>query len=189
MFCLEGEWETDLRGRTSVTPVLELLEKANVPSIPFIRRGIGTVTEFEYYLRRWSLKRYTPYPILYLGFHGDPGLLYVGHGREGKVSLDWLEERLEGKCRKRIIHFGSCGTMATHGNRLRRFFSRTGALALCGYRQDVDWVLSAAFEIILLSEFQENALTRAGVAAVERRVRSRAGHLARNLRFRMAVAP
>jgi hypothetical protein len=189
VFCLEGDWEPDLRVRTSVVPVLELLEKANEPSIPFIHRGIGTLAEFEHYLRKWTQKKYAGYPILYLGFHGDPGVLYIGDRKSGEVSLDWLEERLAGKCRKRIIHFGSCGTMATHGNRLGRFFRKTGALAICGYRQDVDWVLSAAFEIVLLSALQENALTRAGMAAVNRRVRSQATRLARDLKFRMVVAP
>jgi hypothetical protein len=189
VFCLEGDWEPDLRVRTSVLPVLELLEKANEPSIPFIRRAIGTISGFEYYLEKWTQKKYVSFPILYLGFHGDPGVLYVGEKKTQPVSLDWLEERLAGKCKKRIIHFGACGTLATHGNRLRTFFQRTQALAISGYRMDVDWVLSAAFEIVLLSEMQENALTRAGMAAVYRRVKARAGSLARDLEFRMVVAP
>jgi hypothetical protein len=189
VFCLEGDWEPDLRIGTSVLPVLELLEKANVPSIPFIRRGIATLGEFEYYLQKWTLKKYSGYPILYLGFHGDPGVLYVGSGREEEVSLDWLEDHLEGRCKKRIIHFGSCGTLAVHGNRLHRFFHRTQALAICGYKMDVDWVLSAAFEIVLLSGFQENALTRSGMAAVHRRVLRQATTLARDLNFRMVVSP
>ncbi|MFH1765707.1 MAG: hypothetical protein ABIF09_16075 [Gemmatimonadota bacterium] len=86
-------------------------------------------------------------------------------------------------------YFGSCGTLATHGNRLRRFFERTGALAVCGYKEDVDWMLSAAFEIVLLSGFQRNALTWPGMAAVERRVHSQAMRLARDLKFRMVIAP
>lgn len=189
VFCLEGDWEPDLRIRTSVLPVLDLLEKANEPSIPFIRRAIGTVSGFEHYLQKWTQKKYASFPILYLGFHGDPGVLYVGDKKTEPVSLDWLEERLAGKCRKRIIHFGACGTLAIHGNRLRRFFQRTQALAISGYRMDVDWVLSAAFEIVLLSEMQENALTRSGMAAIYRRVMRRARSLARDLEFRMVIAP
>lgn len=65
---------------------------------------------------------------------------------------------------------------------------QTGALAVCGYKSDVDWMLSAAFEIILLYELQFNALTKPGMAAVRKRVRSRASRLAHDLQFRMMIA-
>jgi hypothetical protein len=189
VFCLEGDWDNDLRRRTSVDPVLQLLERSHDPGIPYIRRDIGTIVEFEYYLRKWTQHRYAPYPILYLGFHGDPGLLYVGDRRSGPVELDWLEDRLEGHCKNRVIHFGSCGTMAIHGKGLNRFLERTRALAICGYKANVDWMLSAAFEIVLLSGFQLNALTRAGMEAINRRVRDEARGLARDLAFRLVSAP
>jgi hypothetical protein len=189
VFCLEGDWEDDLRSRTSVRPVLQLLERCNDPAVPFIRRDVATVTEFEHYLGKWAKRKYDRYPILYLGFHGDPGVLYVGYGEDGTVDLDRLEDILEGRCKGRVIHFGACGTLATHGNRWKRFFQRTKALAVCGYKEDVDWMLSAAFEIVLLSGFQQNTLTRAGMAAVNRRVQSQTSRLGRDLRFRMIIAP
>ncbi len=103
VFCLEGDWERDLRSRTSIGPVLELLEKSGYPAVPYIRRDVGTVTEFDYYLKKWLLRKYDRYPILYLGFHGSPGRLHVGHGRGGVVDLKGLGERLAGVCKKRII--------------------------------------------------------------------------------------
>ncbi|MGW8267409.1 MAG: DUF6642 family protein [Longimicrobiales bacterium] len=189
VFCLEGDWDPDLRHRATVGPVLELLDRSSFPAVPHIRRDVGTVEEFEYYLGKWTQRRYAAYPILYLGFHGGPEVLKVGDQRKGPVTLDWLEERLKGSCKGRLIHFGSCATLDTHGNRLRRFLQRTGAVAMCGYREDVDWMLSAAFELILLYQFQFNALTRAGMAAVNRRVRRGAANLARDLKFRMVIAP
>ncbi len=189
IFCLEGDWDRDLRTTITVLPFLELLGQVNRPPIPSIRRDIGTATELEYYLRKWCLKRYARYPILYLGFHGDPGVLYLGGDRRSQVDLDWLEERLAGKCKGRLIHFGSCGTLATHGKRLNRFLRTTGALAVCGYKVDVDWLFAAAFEIILLGVIQHYSLTRPGMAAVERRVKQEAGGLARDLAFRLVVAP
>ena len=188
VFCLEGDWEKDLKSRTSIGPLLELLEKSGYPSVPYIRRDVGTLTEFDYYLGRWTLKKYNPYPILYLGFHGSPGRLHVGHGAGSGIDLKELEERLEGKCKKRIVHFGSCGTLDIHGTRIRNFIKRTGALAVCGYKSEVDWMLSAAFEIILFYELQYNALTRSSMVAVRRRVRSQASKLARQLKFRMMIA-
>jgi hypothetical protein len=188
VFCLEGDWEKDLRSRTSIGPVLELLEKSGYPSVPYIRRDVGTLTEFDYYLGRWTLKKYDRYPILYLGFHGTPGALRVGYGPRNGINLKELEERLQGKCGKRIIHFGSCGTLDIHGTRIRNFIKRTGALAVCGYKSEVDWMLSAAFEIILFYELQYNALTKPGMAAVRKRVRAQALKLAQKLKFQMVIA-
>ena len=188
VFCLEGDWEQDLKSRTSIGPVLELLERSGYPSVPYIRRDVGTRTEFDYYLGRWTLKRYNRYPILYLGFHGSAGKLHVGHGKDAGIGLKELEERLAGKCKKRIVHFGSCGTLDIHGIRVRNFLKRTGALAVCGYKSEVDWMLSAAFEIILFYELQYNALTRPGMLAVRRRVRAQASQLARQLKFKMMIA-
>ena len=188
IFCLEGDWDTDLRKRPTVGPVLTLLEDSHSPPVRFVRRDIGTRAEFEYYLKKWSQRRYARYPILYLAFHGNPGVLHLGDPGSEPVDLDWLEERLMGRCKGRVIHFGSCGTMATHGLRLRRFLNRTGALAVCGYKTDVNWMRSTAFELILLSGFQMNAFTRSGMQAVNRRVRREAANLARGLDFRMVVA-
>lgn len=189
IFCLEGDWDQDLRTTITTLPFLELLAQVNRPPIPSIRRDIGTTAEFEYYLKKWCQKRYARYPILYLGFHGDPGMLYLGGQRNSQIDLDWLEERLAGRCQGRVIHFGSCGTLATHGTRLNRFLSRTGAQAVCGYKVDVDWLLAAAFEIILLGIIQQFTLTRTGMKAVQRRVRMKASGLADDLAFRMVIAP
>lgn len=44
--------------------------------------------------------------------------------------------------------------MYLRGRRLDRFMERTGALAACGYKKDVDWMRTAAFEIVLLGGLQ-----------------------------------
>jgi hypothetical protein len=189
IFCLEGGWEKDLRGRTTVGPVLELLETSHYPSIRFIHRDVATPGEMEHYLQRWILRKYEDYPILYLGFHGDPGILYMRAGQRNPVELDWIGERLEGACKGRVIHFGSCGTLAAHGNKLNHFLHQTEALAVSGYRTDVDWIQSAAFELVLLSAFQFNTFTRQGLKAALRRVMKDAGTLARVLKYRMVFPP
>ena len=186
IFCLEGDWDGDLRSKRSIQPILDLLGKSNDPTVLSIRRDIGTIPELEHYLKKWTQQRYRQYPVLYLAFHGDPGVLYVGDHHK-YVDLDWIEERLAGHCQGRVIHFGSCGTMATHGRRLQTFMKRTGVLAVCGYKVTVDWMLSTAFEIILLSAFQNNALTRSGVRAVHNRIKKEAAGLTRELSFRLEI--
>ena len=188
IFCLEGNWDSDLRTRESVGPLLELLEGSRSLPVRYIRRDIGTVGELEYYLGKWTQKRYEPFPILYLGFHGAPGLIEIGQGKDEQVELEWLQDRLTGACKRRIIHFGSCETLATGPGRLRQFLGQTEALAICGYRASVNWMLSAAFELILMYELQFNALTRAGMAAVQRRIKQKAGRLADQLEFQMVFS-
>ena len=189
IFCLEGGWEKDLRGRTTVGPVLELLETSHYPSIRSIHRNVATRGELKHLLQEWALKKYDHYPILYLGFHGDPGILFLRGGQRNPVELDWLAECLAGRCRGRIVHFGSCGTLNLHGNRLNHFLRVTRALAVSGYRTDVDWIQSAAFELVLLSALQFNTFTRQGVEAALRRVKEDARTLARVLRYRMEMGP
>jgi len=190
VFCLEGDWENDLKSRTSVGPVLELLERSSSTKVPFIRRDVGTLTEFDYYVGKWTQRKYDRYPVLYLGFHGSPGRLHVGYGgpEKGSVDLSRLESLLAGRCKRRIIHFGSCGTLDIHGNRIRSFLGRTGALAVCGYKSQVDWMLSAAFEIILFYELQYNALSRQGMERVKQAVRDQIPRLRKQLCFRMVIA-
>lgn len=187
VFCLEGDWESDLRSNRSVQPVLRLLEHAAYPPIPSIRRDIGTIPELEFYLKKWCQRRYKSYSILYLGFHGDPGVIYISDAKT-TVDLDWLEERLAGKCKGTVIHFGSCATLNVHGKRLKRFLVTTGALAVCGYKDEVDWMISASFEILFLEIFQRFSMTRSGMKAVDRTIKAEIPGLSRQLAFRMVIS-
>jgi hypothetical protein len=46
-----------------------------------------------------------------------------------------------------------------------RFLKVTGALAVLGYRSSIDWVESAAFELLVLAQLQYGALTVGGLNA------------------------
>ncbi len=49
VFCLEGEWENNLKRRHSIEPVLQLL--SNVPPyVPFVHRDAATREQLFYYL-------------------------------------------------------------------------------------------------------------------------------------------
>ena len=83
-------------------------------------------------------------------FHGEADGLFVGEGRGNRLNLNQLGERLDGKCRGRIIHFGSCATVDVPDHALDAFLRRTGALAVFGYMADVEWLESAAFDLLVL---------------------------------------
>lgn len=189
IFCLEGDWWNNLKKLSSVEPILNLLSKADGYVVPYIHWNIGDGDSFRNYVKKWTQKQYADHPILYLAFHGVQGGISVGDGRMvgNTVELDELGELLKNRCKRRIIFFGCCDTVAIHGKRLNSFLKKTGCLAVCGYSGDVNWLLATAFELIVLAAIQEFSLTRPGAKAMQSRIMNRAKSLAKDLNFRMVV--
>lgn len=183
IFCLEGDWDNNLRVKTSVRPMLELLE--NMGTADFIHRDCGTSGELDFYLSRWSLKRYANYRLGYLAFHGYQGHLDIGEG----LSIRGLGERLRGKLAGRVVHLGSCSVMDAPPSELTNFLRMTKAKAISGYAQDVDWTRSAAFDLLLFGELLWTELR--SPATTFERVRRMAPKLAGadELDFRSQVLP
>jgi len=172
IFCLEvGDWSNNLQKHPTVHPLLDLLGQPQSGGIRSIYRDVATKEELEFYLRLWLQQRYgKSYPILYLAFHGAQGEI---SGPKGTlVSLDELSAMLEGKCKGRVIHFGSCSTLDLHGNRLNTFLAATQAKAVSGYTKVVDWNLSLLLEILWLQELATHSFRSiAGPQAAEAHVR------------------
>jgi len=190
VFCLETDWFGNLKKPTTVQPILEFLQKLDGFEVPHIYRSVGTRVEFEFYVDKWAQKTHEDYPILYLAFHGEEGKILVGdkRRRDSRVTLEELSERLKGKCKHRIILFGSCSTMNTERKRLQAFLKRTGALAVFGYKSDVDWFSSAMFEVQLLATMQQFPLNRRGIRKMEEKIRAALPQLSKELTFRMEIA-
>ena len=189
VFCLEeAAWFGGIRDTTSVEPVLRLLKTTKGYRVPYLHFDVGTREEFDFYLKKWRGTSFRDtHPILYLGFHGARGELSVGEGRDSRVTLSELAERLDGSCRGRVIHFGSCSTLAAHGRQLSTFLDQTGALAVCGFKTDVYWLQSLAFEMLVMGGLQNVSFTRPGMGKFERELKEAAPGLLRNLDFRMCV--
>jgi len=187
VFCLEGDWHSDFGRRSSVKPILDLLDQNDTRRVPHIYRDVGTSEELDFYLAKWVQKQYSRYKILYLGFHGVPRAILVGDQRKagGVRELPSLAELLRGKCKGRLIFFSSCSVMNQDKRHLKSFLRSTGAAAMCGYSSDVDWMKSAAFELIAIREMQLNPFTVKGAHAIEDRVRGHARGL--KLEFRMVI--
>lgn len=147
IFCLEGEWDADLRRRMSVEPILQLLEGLKIAK--YIHRDVATEEEFEYFIDKWTERRYRDYRVLNLAMHGDTGAVYLG---QDVLTLERLAEILAGRCGDAIVYFGSCLTMDGDHADLTRFVRRTGAKAVIGYATEVSWVHSASFEVVLLQQ-------------------------------------
>lgn len=164
IFCIEGLWENNLRQKSTVQPILDLLHLNE--KIPYIYRDSATIEELEFYLKKWTQQAYKRYPILYLAFHGEENEIAPGRGN---YSIDYLREVIKGKCENKIIIFASCSTVSIDKRRLKTFLKDTNALAICGYKNDVDWMISTAFELLLLSTMQENHFDGRGIEAICRK--------------------
>ena len=160
IFCLEGHW-WGVKGRSTVEPVLRLLETLSGYRVSYRHYDVGTREELDFYLNKWHGASFKDFPILYLSFHGEKGNLFVGEGRDTRLSLEDLAERLEGSCEGRVVHLGTCSTVGVHGRDLTKFLTRTRARAVSGFTKDVDWLQSAAFEMLMLGRLQEASFRRA----------------------------
>jgi hypothetical protein len=163
IFCIEGLWDPDLRVSSSVQPLLDLLNLNAL--ISYIHMDAATHEEFEFYVRKWTQKRYDEYPILFIASHGNESGIKVG---DKPYSIEALADLLAGECTNRIIMISSCSTLRIGKRVLRDFLKKTGALAVCGYRVDVDWLRSTAFELLLLSQMQKNEFSGRGADAIDR---------------------
>ena len=166
--------------------MLRLLETGY--RVRYLHHDVGTREEFFFYLGKWKGRTFDTHPILYLGFHGSGGAILVGEGKEEdkSLTLSHLADHLEDGCKGRIIHFSSCYTVGASDSKLKAFRTRTRALAVCGYRKNVDWLESAAFDALVLGRLQAVSFRGAGsMRKFERELEDRVPDLSKRLGFRM----
>jgi len=188
IFCLEGDWWGDLNKSSTVKPVLKLLSQTPERRVPFIHRDVGTREELRYYLRKWAQHGRAGYPILYLAFHGESECILVGdlrNPKKSKVTLDELAEDLGSKLTGRIVHFSSCETLKTDKRNILRFLRKTGLVATTGFQKEVDWLKSAAFEVLMFDAMLRRRFTAHGAHLIERDLRTEAKALADEHGFRL----
>ena len=176
VFCLEGDWEPDLRSKSSVSASLDFLH-TNC-GINYIHKHCGTKENLKYYLKLWKNRKYKEYTIAYFAFHGHPEQIEVG---KEYLDLEELAEMLNGSCVNKIIHFGSCNTLDTDERKIRKFLDTTHALAVCGFRREIDFLEGSVFDMLLLQKMQEYK----DMSALERDLKRNYRKLINNLEFRL----
>ncbi len=189
VFCLECDWYDHPVRRFSIEHILRVVDLLNKPKFDHVHHDVSTEEEFRFLVNKWIQKRYASHPILYLGFHGVPGAIKLRNGKNAPVvTLGDLGQMLAGKCNKRVIFFGSCSTLYNKPHERSKFFEATGALAMCGYKKYIDWMLSAAMDLIVLSAMQEHMFNLNGIKAIANRIRERASGLKSDLGFHIYTA-
>jgi len=184
VLCLEGDWY-GVEEDSTVKPLLELLRYGIPRRLPMLHRAIATREELAFHLRRW--RRARRYRLLFLGFHGDPGVVYLDSKQRQVVTLDDLAVMIGRGHSGRLVHFSACSTLAVDRRHINRFVRRTGVLGVTGFAADVDWLRSAAFELLILSKLLRFSPSLRGVRRAERALMKEAPALRRELAFRFVT--
>lgn len=176
IYCLEGDWDADLRNQSSIHAALLFLQQNC--GIKFIHKHCGTKESLAYYLKKWGQKKYSSYSICYLSFHGEPDNIHIG---KEVVTLNELADMLGDSCKDKIIHFGTCLTLSTNNKSIKNFLNKTQALCVCGFKSSVDFLASSVFDMILLEMLQDYK----DISCVERDLNLYYDNLVRNLDFKI----
>ncbi|MBD8507504.1 hypothetical protein HT102_13530 [Hoyosella sp. G463] len=184
--CFEGEWE-GFESPVTIRPSLELLENLN--AIRFVHRNATTKDELRHNLDRWLSSRKQGYDFCYLAYHGSPGELDLVNSERADedmegLALEDLADMLGTRAEGKILHFGSCAVLSVPDDRLVDFCRRTKVRAISGYTRQIDWVDSAAFEIIAI----ETLCTAKKLRPAYNRLYGDHPVLAKRLGFKMATA-
>ena len=151
--CLESLWNSDIENRLSVVPILDLVSRVNGTRYTYLT--CNTREELAYNLGKLGKGR--GYRLLYLSLHGKPGELVLDGGR---TDLESLAQMMGTRFAGWAVHFGSCSTISVPPARLRRFMAATRVTVVLGYQTDVNWIASAALDLLLFDWFQYYRDTR-----------------------------
>ena len=166
VLAFEGEWEFGdnagvLTDRTSGRTILETLKNLHgKETFDFIHRKTATREELYYYLERCLGE--TPdtgleeYNVIMFSLHGNEGAISLPSATKGErdelplkmfgieLTYRFGQECLKGK----VVYFSSCNVALDKGS-IEDFKNQTGASAVIAFTEAIDWLESAAFELIL----------------------------------------
>lgn len=81
----------------------------------------------------------------YIAYHGRKNRICIGNEY---ITLKEIADVLEDKLNGIIVHFGSCSTLNTTEKNITDFIKRTGCALISGYKKDVPYIDSSAFELL-----------------------------------------
>ena len=99
-----------------------------------------------------KLKKYQDYSIIYFSLHGESNKIKLS---DEDISLDELAELANGAFKDKIVHFSSCETIKISKRQQNNFLYQTSTLLMSGYKEEVDFVESAALELIYFDKCQD----------------------------------
>lgn len=178
IFCLEGDWDINLRNSRTISPALNLLE-VNC-GIEVLHKTCATYEELKTRLNtivNGDQKSYGRFKLVYLAFHGNSGAIDLG---VDEIHLSELSQFFENAFTDRIIHFGSCKTLSSE-REVIEFLEKTNALGIAGYSKDIDFISSTVLDILFFEECQKWK----SIKTIERKFKMKHNSLVNNLGFQL----
>jgi hypothetical protein len=97
------------------------------------------------------------------------------------ITLKEIADVLEGKLKGKIVHFGSCSTLRTSESNITDFINRTECTCISGYKKEVEYIASTAFELLYFEMLQRYCSYSRTKSAIKKNYPT----LAESLRFIM----
>lgn len=185
IYCIEGIWnESNIRDKSTVLPILDLLNKRNI--CDYIYHDCATEEELAFFIKKWKRNDIrSKYPVLYFAFHGKKGAIQLNNKKF--YGLDSLAELLGKSASGKLIHFGSCSTLKLKPEAIQDFLYKTEAIAVIGYKKDIDWLLSTAFDALIFEAIQYHPLDNKGIKNIKAKVEREYGNLHEVLKSEIVI--
>ena len=154
IICLEAEWEyrnaKSNKFSLNTEPLLNWLRTFHGCDIVY--RHILNKQDLQYYLNYFAShkREFNKYDIIYIACHGWHHAISL-EGEDGQIDLSELSTMANGCFENRIIHFGSCKTLA-NSNEATKFKEACGARLVSGYEISVDAMTSAIADAAFFNE-------------------------------------
>jgi len=142
---MEGDWSASVRDVRSVDPVLAALQASR--RAHHAKRHINDADDLIQGFKRWGQRQHNGFNIGYIALHGSPSTVHVGRKA---VDLYELGEKLpRATLAKKALHFGSCSVLDLNRREQQALRKALGVKVVTGFTNDVEWIESLAFELLL----------------------------------------
>ena len=154
IICLEAEWEyrnaQSNKFSLNTEPLLNWLRTFHGCDIVY--RHIINKQDLQYYLDYFAShkREFKKYNIIYIACHGKHHAISL-EGKDGDIDLSELNTMAKGFFENRVVHFGSCKTLA-NPNEAMKFKADCGARLVSGYEISVDAMTSAIADAAFFNE-------------------------------------
>jgi hypothetical protein len=155
IICLEAEWNynsqrKDNKFSLDTKPLLNWLKEYY--NCDIVYRHILTKDDLCHYITYFNThpREFKKYDIIYIACHGWNHSICL-EGEDGYIDLNELAEIADGFFSDRIIHFGSCKTLANE-EAVIDFKNQCGARLVSGYKKSVDAMKSAIADVAYFND-------------------------------------
>ncbi|GAA4282753.1 hypothetical protein GCM10022261_02840 [Brevibacterium daeguense] len=144
----EGYWSSDVSDSLSVRPMMQVLAASKTAD--HVHRHINDPDDLVKALTLLGQRRQDRFSIAYIACHGSPGVISFG---DDQISLEELADALpSGALESKTLHFGACSVLQDEAA-CRTLLEATGAKAITGFTQEVDWLESMALDLLMFNLF------------------------------------